>query len=772
MKKYMIILLVSLLLSSCAQPQGELSMPAKEDSTLQDSAGDVIRESIPAADGSLPLPEAEVRPQQSQEDRPEAQSTAEPESVWQIKDTQETDAPGDFPVDFCTAADGIYVLYYHQDEENHPHYFITVLAPDGSLSSSEYRGIAAGAGVVSFAAGGGYSWLLVSQPVLSEEKAQYLLYCLKDGEVVSETNLAGRVSGSLTASAKGSVWLSDYISGEVRSYAADGTLVQTLGMPQEGLDMIAEGKDSCLYGFFRNRDESGTSVFTPGQGGFDREAAWSGSNPDAVYPGMQGLFMFTSGDALYEYYPESGSEKHLVTFSEEGISSQLIYGVLCGEDDRLYILWQGSSLDRIRISILEKSMNAYLDSFLTMAALTFTDEMRELVTLYNRSGRPYKIVLKEYAGQTGESADPADARNRLNADLIGGDEIDILDLSGIEDSRIRRQYAELGLLENLYPWMERDSGFHPEDYQLQVWRANEVDGGLYNLVPFYGIDTVFGRTSVYGDTWQITPEAVFRTEEPLMVYGRDCTADDILRAWCGYVMDGTGESLQSQAENTERLMKLFTFAAAYPDTPTGGESIRDMHAGRQLMEAAGGSQGMGIARDLERYMASKALMGEDVSFTGHPVDTGTGSAFQNVISAGMCAASKKKEGVWDFFRFMLEETVQNNTEDFLLLKKAIPVRLSAWEASCRAAMALEQGNGAGIFREGEEWFVLFPVITQEEVDKVNQLIAQITRVREYDYALYDLLKEEFTNFRNGTKTLEESVAGFSGRARNYLDESE
>ncbi len=707
------------------------------------------------------------------EAEPSETDGAEPEdAVWQPADLQTFDAPGDLPLASYTASGEIDVLYYHMDESQTAYYNVCRLTPDGNQSTVSLQGIPSDVTAASFAAGGGYCWLLAGPA--DESDAAQSVFCLSaDGTMVRQTELSAPVSGSLHATADGSVWLEDHTSAQVFRYGTDGTLMQTVNMPEGGIDTLAEGNGSGLYGLYARRDGSGMDLYPLSENGFGDKISWDGTVPDAVLPGLRGLFLYAAGDSLFEYYPESGSSKKLFSFSECGIDAQQIFGILKGSGGQLLVLWQGSALNQYRLSTLQQSVNGYLNDLITLAALDCSDALNELVTLYNRSGRPYVIQVVEYADSTGAGTEASDAQTRLNADLIAGTDIDLVDFSGVKDKNLRRQYVQLGLLENLYPWMKRDPDFEETDYQTQVWKANEIDGGLYNLVPFYRVDTVFGKESLYGQRQQITPEEVYSSPDPLKIYGRDYTCYDVLRAYCTYVLDGSADSVRSQVQNTDRLRLLFQFASAYPQTDTGGgESIIDIHNGNQWMQAAGTDASPGIGRDMEAYLSCLALMGENISFTGYPTDTGIGSSFEDTISLGMCASSDNQEGVWDFFRFLLGEDTQNNTEDLVHVSSMLPVKRTAWENACRTAMSLEAGNGVGIFREDQEWYVTFPVISQAQVNSIGQLLGQITRVSEYDASLYAIFAEELDNVRNGTTSLEESVGRLQSRASNYLDETE
>jgi ABC-type glycerol-3-phosphate transport system substrate-binding protein/drug/metabolite transporter superfamily protein YnfA len=693
-------------------------------------------------------------------------------AAWQLAGTQEIAAPGDIAVGSYASADEIDLLYYHMDEDETSHYYLCKLGRDGSSNTLELKDIPGGSGaaVASFAAGGGYTWILTDKPELSGSSTQTLTCLDESGQVVSSTVFSQNVSGRLYA-VDGGVWLNDVVSGKVYLYLTDGSVSQSYDLPGDGIDMLVEGSGSGLYGLYGHRDGSGTDIYPLSQGGFGEKMVWD-TVPDAVLPGLKGLFLYASGDDVLEYYPESGSSKKLFSFSACGIDSSTVYGILGGNTGTLYVCWEGTAPDQYRVSTLTESAEGYLDELIILASLNCTDEMRELVALYNRSGRPYVVQIEDYADQAGSDAEFSDAQTRLNADLTAGDSIDMVDLSGIEDRSVRRQYAKLGLLEDLYAWMDRDPGFSREDFQTQVWKANEIDGCLYNLVPFYKISTVFGMESVYGERTQISPEEVFASEDPLKVYGQDYTWRDVLRSYCKYVLDGSSDDVRGQIGNTERLQQLFRFASAYPDE-IQNRQIDDMHDKNQWMRAVGEGEISGLGRTLELYLSSAAIWGENVCIAGYPTDTGAGSAFQNVISLGMCVSSDQKEGVWDFFCFALEEAVQNNTEDLHSLKEAIPVRLSSWESSCQTEMSKEPDSvGVGITREDEQWYVMLPVITQEQVDGINQLISQITRVDEYDVSMYSIFEDEMAAYRNGTESLEESVSRLQSRASNYLDEME
>ena len=67
--------------------------------------------------------------------------------------------------------------------------------------------------------------------------------------------------------------------------------------------------------------------------------------------------------------------------------------------------------------------------------------------------------------------------------------------------------------------MDNDPDFHQEDYFTDIFRVNENDGKLYRLVPFFSLNTKYGRVDDVGETTHIDESLLFETDPVMSLFG-------------------------------------------------------------------------------------------------------------------------------------------------------------------------------------------------------------------------------------------------------------
>ena len=176
----------------------------------------------------------------------------------------------------------------------------------------------------------------------------------------------------------------------------------------------------------------------------------------------------------------------------------------------------------------------------------------------------------------------------------------------------------------------------------------------------------------------------------------------------------------------------------------------------------------GISEAIIEKLGSYAA---DVAMLGFPVFAGTGSAFVNRISLGMCSSSENKEGVWDFYQYLLSDEAQESRGEFQL--NTFPVKKSIWERDCKYFMQPENTDiywiGSSLNEQSYE--VLVPPLTEAMVDDFNQLIEQITCVDEVDPQLMQILLEETEKYCQNQIELEQAAKSIIDRIMIYQSES-
>ncbi len=511
---------------------------------------------------------------------------------------------------------------------------------------------------------------------------------------------------------------------------------------------------------------------------------------------------------LYRDDIQEDKTYEICNLSEVGVQSELIYtfeegtdgiiGLICGLQGgkEVTIVW----LVPTKIEG-QKTTNEQKDT-LTIACLEADALLNDTVAAYNRSENRYTIKIKEYYDPYQADASKEDALKRLNADLAEGVAGDMFDFIGTQDYMSKKQYVELGLFEDLNPWFDKDETIQRADYLEKLWNANEIDGKLYNFVPLYEVNTKIGSAKEIENNQILSVDQMLINANPVSVFGTHYTRSDFLHDVYIFWFARDNELF---FKNTNLLLQTLQFAKQLPekrDEIWGVENNNEMYAHTMQLQTTGWIYAEGMRRDLSMYRHVAALLGQnssyeelesvlsqaeegiseaiieklgsyaaDVAMLGFPVFAGTGSAFVNRISLGMCSSSENKEGVWDFYQYLLSDEAQESRGEFQL--NTFPVKKSIWERDCKYFMQPENTDiywiGSSLNEQSYE--VLVPPLTEAMVDDFNQLIEQITCVDEVDPQLMQILLEETEKYCQNQIELEQAAKSIIDRIMIYQSES-
>lgn len=177
---------------------------------------------------------------------------------------------------------------------------------------------------------------------------------------------------------------------------------------------------------------------------------------------------------------------------------------------------------------------------------------------------------------------------------------------------------------------------------------------------------------------------------------------------------------------------------------------------------------------------ANSVYGGDAAFAGFPSDSCTGTAMWPFFHLGMYSGSANKEGVWEFFRFLLcgeylsrrvEEVCYYKLPGIPLVKEELEKRIPAWNEFCA-----REANGTlvtqiGAMGEQLESVTIVKLPTDgSEADTLMALIDRMDCLYEQDQRLLDIVLREARAFYSGDKTAEQAAMLIQSKASIYLAE--
>ena len=386
---------------------------------------------------------------------------------------------------------------------------------------------------------------------------------------------------------------------------------------------------------------------------------------------------------------------------------------------------------------------------LTLASVLEPILIEGAVLDFNTSQNKYKIVVRDYSQYNTTESDTA-GLEQLGLDIAAGDIPDLYDLHGIPMER----YAALGLLEDLYPYLDADNEFSRDDIIPSFLSAMETDGKLCYIAPHFSIRTFIAPHGSLSENWTFSDLlALANGIDPFA----DCvTQHDLLRDMAGGADSPFVDWASGQCFfDSEEFIDLLRFAALLPTAERGQfEEYEPADYAPTLW--------IGLIGSPISLLADSAQMGTAVDAVGFPGAEGTRYLAEPVREIfAISAQSEHKDGAWAFLRTMLSEKKQSGN--------SIPITRAAYDAVIAEEKEYIEGGAVIELPDANGEWCEYP-ITMENLDTFDNLVNSVTGVYEYDSSLMEIIWSEAQGFFAGDKTAEDTAKNIQSRVSIYMAE--
>ncbi len=562
---------------------------------------------------------------------------------------------------------------------------------------------------------------------------------------------------------------------------ADGDLLQVLEFPN-WVDSMIHLKDGRIAAIYYGDDGKHLRIL-------DTESAVPDQKQD--YP-LGNIGNTAAGSGEYDFYYTNGSNfmgyslavnkaEKLFNWINTDIEPPTVNRVFVTEDGQIVTLnseWDENT-PKISSSVVfvRKIPASSLPNktIITLAAMGLEANLQSLVMKYNRSSPDARIEILDYS----EYGTPEAGLTRLNTEIMAGDVPDILCLNGLPVRKLTAQ----GILTDLMPFLNADEEL--KDQLLDgVLEALMTDGKLYRTASGFSIETVIGAASVVGDTPGWTLERFNAALEQMPAgcepFSQGTTRDTILTQCLSMEMSRLVDwSTGVCAFDTPVFTDILTFAAQFPKDIDWANAEREEDAER----IASGRQMLMSLRisDFQSFQMYDAIFGGEATFIGFPTTEGTGSMI-NIDGSGyaICSKSENKDLAWQFLRPLMTAEYQEQ------VIWSLPTNRAAFEKHLEKAMTpqyLRNADGSFLLDENGEkiepdrmvWVVgsltvHIKALTQEQADKIIELVKTTTKVRNYDSELMTMITNEAEAFFSGQKTAEEVGKLLQSKVSIFINE--
>lgn len=572
-----------------------------------------------------------------------------------------------------------------------------------------------------------------------------------DGSLVTRISLDGYISGSVTLR-DGTPCLvySDNMTGEMKLGALDlgsGRVSKTWNLPRNSYNYLSGGGDYDLY--------------------------------------------YQSGINLYGYRLDTESGEKLFDWLNVDVLQNNLSGYTVRADGSFFAVsntwdakWENVTTEFVTVEKKDFSSVPQKEA-LTLACQWPNEILQRAVIRFNRNSN-VRINVVDYS-QYNDENDWNAGLTKLTTEIMAGSMPDLLLLNGLP----YQQMAARGLLEDLYPFIDSDSEISRDDFLPNVLGALEENGKLYSTVTTFTVVTLAGAASVVGDTpgWSIDElrAALATMPEGCTVLDQYTTSGDILHAELTldadyYINWETGEV----NFDSKQFIDLLNFSRLFPNAFDWSNYNWDEYESTAARVAAGKQM------LTQLYLASfndiimqESQFGGNMTYIGYPTVSGVGSYLN--INSGLAMSSKcaDKEAAWQFLRGFMTEKVFDNSD---LYWWGFPANRKVLEKQLQEAMTIEyakdeKGNylldekgeripiaKGGYWDEGMNEPREFYAVTQEQADKVMDIITGTDKLYMENVAALEIIFEQVNAFFSGQKTAEEVARLVQGKMSIYVNE--
>ncbi|MCD8325608.1 MAG: hypothetical protein LUC90_02660 [Lachnospiraceae bacterium] len=554
-------------------------------------------------------------------------------------------------------------------------------------------------------------------------------------------------------------------------------------------------RPSFYYGgmpVFQRWNEDYTSSYyvqmdlATGQAGEEVEVMDTISNYSMFDGGNSGYDLILSGSGgLYGYHFGDEEAAKIMDFISSDLPTTSLSNVIfISEDMLLATYYDVTNYDQHFSLFTHVNPEDVPDRTQMVLAMYYQDtDVLEKVIAFNKSSEEHQIVVNYYSGYA-TNEDYLAGATKLNNEIVAGDIPDMIydDGSGYFDFE---SYADLGILVDFYELIEEDPELDAANYCENVFRAFEYEGGLYQLVTSFRINTMLGKASIFGEedlTWERLseilneyPEAsVFRDTftrrmvlNYAMIYGYDEFVDE-KNGTC----DFTGEEFKSLLAFVARYPEEIDYEALY-SSDDNWENYDQQYIMNRVLLYSGTMYNLSYWRDYYYYEFM-----EDVVATGFPNNNGVKGVIYPVSCFGISSKSASQDGAWEFVRSFITEEAQTPEEGEYYY--GVPILKTSVE---QQVMTMTErpyyldDNGEKVFYDytvwvGDEEVVVDPATEEEAAYWLDFIYSVDHKAGSAEDDIFNIIFEEAEAYFNGQKTVDEVCEIIQSRMSIYISESQ
>jgi len=351
---------------------------------------------------------------------------------------------------------------------------------------------------------------------------------------------------------------------------------------------------------------------------------------------------------------------------------------------------------------------------------------------------------------------------RLNTEVLSGKGPDLMDTTGLSLG----VYANKGAVIDLHEMMKKDQEFKASDYYEGLWKATEINGGLYALPTNYFVNTMMV------DTKRLDQAGVKLDDTKWTWNDFFDIADKIKKSSSDEVYSlGTngpkGELLYSIVEaDYERYVQHDKKTANFNSDEFRAvmQHVKDLYDKGFITNYDGSLDKLMFTQNTyvspEMLAAFSYTPGWKSVLPPTSAGTSTGLPFQPSGSYSINAKSGVKDEAWQFLKFMLSPDMQKSPElrGIPMLKDAVhkkfeELKKQVMDGTSQIAVQIND-----------------PKEFARHVDDIQAMLNKTGKPSAMDPKISTIISDEFKTFLDGSKSAEDVSQLIQSRVMTYLNE--
>lgn len=489
---------------------------------------------------------------------------------------------------------------------------------------------------------------------------------------------------------------------------------------------------------------------------------------DSLMDGSEYDFYYKDNSGIYGYDIAGKKSTKVMDYVASDINSDSAYNIIpIAKDQMLGTTWMEEGSKFVLYNKVDPSTIKDKKT-ITFGAMWMDDNIKRAAIDFNKTNQEYRIEFKDYSNEE-------DPETKMNADIIAGNVPDIISLDNIPIN----QYVAKGLLEDLTPYMEKDSEVKSDALIPSVAEAMKTNDKFYFVSPGFGISTLIARTKDVGDKsgWTFDEMKALLEEKgdsarPFYSENKSEMLYSFLNTGINDFIDWTTGECSFDGQDFKSILEICNKGKNEEteyneDSPSMPTLIKE---GKVLF-----SDGWIDVESVEMY---EKMFGEDITFIGYPNKDKQGSYFNFNSTMGIYSKSDVKEGAWEFIRsFMTKEYQGKQVGNGMM--NGNPTRQDAFDMMMKAKTTTEKYTdefGQEIQPLDSSWGwddleVKIVPLTDKEAQMYKDLINNTKKSGGYNNALMEIITEEAKAYFAGEKSLDETADIIQNRIKTYVNEN-